>query len=108
LFRIPKVNKTGPDHLSGLKLQLSIKEPVLNSDEPYISLKNPENHTNKQAVRLEDLKLKDLNLKTMRAYQLRLNFQELWAQPSDQAERFLNKWYYWATHSRLGPIKEAA
>jgi len=74
----------------------------------YIFLKNPKNLTSKQSERLADLKLKDLNLKTMRAYQIRLNFQELWLQPPDQAEHFLNKWYFWATHSRIEPIKEAA
>jgi transposase len=74
----------------------------------YIFLKNPENLTSKQANRLEDIKLKNLNLKTMRAYQIRLNFQELWLQPPEQAEAFLNKWYFWATHSRIEPVKEAA
>ena len=49
-----------------------------------------------------------VNLKTMRAYQIRLNFQELWLQPPEQAEAFLNKWYFWATHSRIEPVKEAA
>ena len=57
----------------------------------YIFLKNPENLTDKQANRLEDIKLKNLNLKTIRAYQIRLNFQELWLQPPDQAEAFLKK-----------------
>jgi len=74
----------------------------------YIFLKNPENLTKKQADTLEQIKLKDLNLKTMRAYHIRLNFQEFWMQPLEQAEGFLNKWYYWATHSRIEPIKEAA
>jgi len=74
----------------------------------YIFLKNPENLTSKQSDLLEELKLKDLNLKTMRAYQLRLNFQEVWLLPTDQAEPFLKKWYYWATHSRLEPMKKAA
>ena len=74
----------------------------------YIFLKNPENLTDKQANRLEDIKLKNLNLKTIRAYQIRLNFQELWLQPPDKAEAFLKKWYFWATHSRLEPVKEAA
>jgi len=57
---------------------------------------------------LKAIKLKELNLKTMRAYHLRLNFQELWLQPPGQAEDFLKKWYYWATHSRIEPMKEAA
>jgi transposase len=74
----------------------------------YIFLKNPENLTKKQSEQLKGIKLKDLNLKTMRAYHLRLNFQELWLQPPEQAEGFLKKWYYWATHSRIEPIKEAA
>ena len=61
-----------------------------------------------QSEQLKGIKLKDLNLKTMRAYHLRLNFQELWLQPPEQAEGFLKKWYYWATHSRIEPMKEAA
>jgi hypothetical protein len=35
-------------------------------------------------------------------------FQEFWNQPLEQAEGFLKKWYFWATHSRIEPIKEAA
>jgi hypothetical protein len=57
----------------------------------YVFLKNTENLTDKQVNRLEDIKLKNLNLKTIRAYQIRLNFQELWLQPPDQAEAFLKK-----------------
>ena len=53
--------------------------------------------------------LTDLNLKTARAYQIRLTFQDLYAQPSrEAAEAFLRKWYFWATHSRLAPVIEAA
>ena len=62
----------------------------------------------RQSERLEEIKLKDLNLKTMRAYQLRLNFHEICLLPSDQAEAYLKKWYYWATHGRLEPMKKAA
>lgn len=53
--------------------------------------------------------LADLNLKTARAYQIRLTFQDVYAQPSRAAaEAFLKKWYFWATHSRLKPVIEAA
>ena len=49
------------------------------------------------------------NLKTARAYQIRLTFQEFYQQPSrNDAETFLKKWYFWATHSRLQPMIEAA
>lgn len=74
----------------------------------YIWLKNPQKLTVKQKKLLEDIRLKKLNLKTMRAYHIRLNFQELWNQRPENAEQFLKKWYFWATHSRLEPIKEAA
>jgi len=74
----------------------------------YIWLKNPKNLKDREVSVLESLQLKKLNLKTMRAYHIRLNFQELWNQTVEDAEQFLKKWYFWATHSRLEPIKEAA
>ena len=65
----------------------------------YIFLKNPENLTRSQTEKLEKLKLKNQNLKTMRAYQIRLNFQEFWNQPEEEAEGYLKRWYFWATHT---------
>lgn len=50
-----------------------------------------------------------LHLKTARAYQIRLAFQEIYQQPSRPwGELFLDRWYSWAIRSRLDPIKEAA
>jgi len=46
----------------------------------YIWLKNPENLKDRETSVLGSLQLKKLNLKTMRAYHIRLNFQELWNQ----------------------------
>jgi transposase len=74
----------------------------------YIWLKNPKSLKPYQSTMLEELSVKKLNLKTVRAYHIRLNFQELWNQTSWDAEPFLKKCYFWATHSRLEPIKEAA
>lgn len=74
----------------------------------YIWLKNPANLKLSQTETLKELNVKNLNLKTARAYHIRLNFQELFKQDPDDAEGFLKKWYFWATHSRLEPIKEAA
>ncbi|MEI6827863.1 MAG: transposase, partial [Desulfuromonadales bacterium] len=61
-----------------------------------------------QIETLEKLQVKKLNLKTSRAYQIRLNFHDFFTQTIETAELFLKKWYFWATHSRLQPIKEAA
>jgi transposase len=71
-------------------------------------LKNPKNLTTKQQAVIETLNVPKLNLKTAKAYQIKLNFQELYDQPKEQAEAFLKKWYFWATHSRLQPMIEAA
>ncbi len=73
----------------------------------YLWLKNPTNLTARQKQTMEDLPTH--NLKTARAYQIRLTFQELFQQPSrEAAEAFLKRWYFWATHSRLDPIIQAA
>ena len=74
----------------------------------YIWLKNIENLKPSQAKTLGELTVKKLNLKTSRAYHIKLNFQELFNQPIEYAETYLKKWYFWATHSRLEPIKKAA
>ena len=71
-------------------------------------IKNPSNLKVSQAEQLEHLTIKTLNLKTSRAYHIKLNFQEFYQQPSQAAETFLRKWYFWATHSRLEPMKKAA
>jgi transposase len=73
----------------------------------YIWLKNQSNLTKSQHDALGGLSI--LNLKTARAYQIRLTFQDFYAESSrEAAEAFLKKWYFWATHSRLQPIVEAA
>jgi transposase len=73
----------------------------------YIWLRNPANLSEQQRTTLHSLPLR--HLKTARAYQIRLTFQELYQQPSTQAgAAFLKRWYFWATHSRLPPIIAAA
>ena len=70
--------------------------------------RNPENLTRKQKEKVSKLQMKTCNLKTARAYQIKLAFQEFYQQPIELAEAFLKKWYFWATHSRLQPIIDAA
>ena len=73
----------------------------------YIWLRNPTNLSDQQRATLESLPLR--HLKTARAYQIRLAFQELYDQRSTEAgAAFLKRWYFWATHSRLPPIIDAA
>ena len=73
----------------------------------YVWLKNPGNLTVKQNDKLESLS--KMNLKTARAYRIKLSLQEFWTiEDPDAAEAYLKRWYFWATHSRLEPIKEVA
>ena len=74
----------------------------------YVWAKNPENLTRRQFELWQALDVPSLNLKTARAYHIRLNFQEFWTASGDHAEAFLKQWYFWATHSRLQPIIEVA
>ena len=73
----------------------------------YIWLKNPDNLTENQQLRLSELE--QLNLKINRAYLLKEAFRGFWdyRRPS-WAKRYLNKWFWWATHSRLGPMRDFA
>ena len=73
----------------------------------YIWLRNPANLSERQRATLKNLPLR--HPKTARAHQIRLAFQELYEQPSTQdGAAFLKRWYFWATHSRLPSMIEAA
>ena len=74
----------------------------------YVWLKNPENLTERQWEKFDALDIVNSHLKTARAYQIRLVFQDLYTQPPEEAESYLNRWYFWATHSRLQPIIDVA
>lgn len=73
----------------------------------YIWLKNPWNLTDKQKLRLSELE--KLNLKINRAYLLKEQFRQFWdyAYPQN-AKKFLKQWFWWATHSRLKPMRDFA
>ena len=74
----------------------------------YIWLKNPPNLTVNQKNTLATLNLPRGYLKTVKAYQIRLAFQDLYLQPHEDAKKFLDKWFFWATHSRIQPIIDVA
>jgi transposase len=74
----------------------------------YIRLKNPTNLTANRKNTLATLDLPRGYLKTAKAYQIRLAFQDLYLQPHEDAKKFLDKWFFWATHSRIQPIIDVA
>lgn len=73
----------------------------------YLWLTNPENMTDKARDRFDELKA--MKLKTARAWALKEALRELWSYKSQVwAAKFWKRWYFWATHSRLTPMIEAA
>ena len=93
--RRDEINEKGKQH----------KELMKNSR--YIWLKNPWNLTNKQQSRLGSLE--KLNLKINRAYLLKEAFRQFWSyHHRGWAKKYLKKWFWWATHSRLQPVRDFA
>lgn len=74
----------------------------------YLWLYNPKNLSEKQSVKLSGLS--SMNLKTARAYRLKLALQDVYNNASDKtnAMMLLKGWYNWASRSRLTPITEFA
>lgn len=70
-------------------------------------LKNPENLTDNQKVKLKDLLA--CNLKTIRAYLLKEDFQNFWEYTSATwAGKFLDQWCTQVMRSKLEPMKKVA
>ena len=73
----------------------------------YCFAKNPENLTDKQKARLEDVLQYDL--KSVKAYLLKEAFQALWSYSSPHWARwYIKKWCFKAMRSKLDPIKKFA
>lgn len=82
------------------------KEVILKHSR-WCFLKNPKNLTGKQKVKLKDLLA--CNLKTIRAYLLKEDFQNFWDYVSPAwAGKFLEQWCTQAMRSRLDPMKKVA
>lgn len=87
--------------------ELKKTNPELLKRTRYIWLKNVENLTDTQRSRLGYLET--LNLRCNRAWLLKESFREFWDyKHKGWAKRFLKKWFWWATHSRLKPMRDFA
>ncbi len=87
--------------------ELKKTEPELLIKTRCAWLKNPENLTCGQRARLSCLE--KLNLKIGRAYILKEAFRRFWDHAYKRnAEKYLDLWLWWATHSRLEPMRDFA
>ncbi len=81
-------------------------EPVLTKAR-WLLLKRPENLTEKQEIKLADLL--QYNLKSMRAYLLKEEFQFFWCYISPYwAGQFMDKWCTKTMRSKIEPMKRVA
>jgi transposase len=74
----------------------------------YALLRNPETMTDEQLGFVSDLLLRKTQLKTARAFHLKLVFQDFYHQPHQKAEAYLKKWCSWASRSRVPAMADAA
>lgn len=81
-------------------------EPVLKNAR-WTLLKRPENLTDKQTVKLKELL--QYNLRSVRAYLMREDFQRFWQYRSAwYAGKFLDQWCTRAMRSKIEPMKQIA
>jgi transposase len=87
--------------------KLKSENPELLKGTRYIWLKNPWNLTKDQRLRFSYLE--KLNLKINRAYLLKEAFRRFWDYTYPAwAKKYIDQWFWWATHSRLEPMKKFA
>lgn len=97
------INRVRIDEVKQLKAD-GYDETILKRTK-YCFLKNPENLTEKQELKLNDVL--QYRLKSARAYLLKESFQLFWEYTSPYwAEWYLKKWCTRAMKSRLEPMKE--
>ncbi|AKB59211.1 Mobile element protein [Methanosarcina barkeri 227] len=104
-FDIFHVMKAMNDGLNEVRIQEQKSKELKNTKFMWVT--NEENLTDKQRERL--LKLQNQKLDTFRAYNIKESLRNLWkCESREEAEQYLKKWYFRATHSRLGAIIEVA
>lgn len=85
-----------------------LKEPLLKKAR-YVLLKNKQNLTKGQKEHRRLLELKGFRLKSFRAMRMREAFQEAYKETGPvEFEEALYSWYWWATHSRIEPMRQVA
>lgn len=104
-FHIIKIINKGVDEVRKQEVKI---HPIL-KESKYVLLKNEKNLKSKEKEKLSDILLSKQNLKSLRAYNIKLAFQEIYkAKDENEFESLLKKWYFWATHSRMEPIIKVA
>lgn len=100
-FHILKIINDGVDKV---RREEAMNNPLLKGTR-YLFLKNDPNLTVKQRQQKEEFCMPKLNLKSVRAMNIRESFQQIYsANTPDEFERLLKKWYGWICRCRLAPM----
>lgn len=104
-FHVTKVLQTAVDTVRKQEVQIY----AMLKGTKYLFLKNEKNLTDAQRQKRQELSMPRLNLKSIKALHIRENFQEIYKMPTPELfESMLKRWYFWATHSRIQPMIDAA
>ena len=105
-YHIMKLINTAVDEVR----KTETREQNILRGQKYLFLKNRANLTDLQLKSLQIIEsMSKLNLKTVKAYHIRENFQEIYKEATkERFEKSLKKWYFWATHSRIFEMIDAA
>jgi transposase len=105
-YHILKIINTAVDEVR----KNEAKQQNLLRGQKYLFLRNRQNLSESQLKALQSIEsMSKLNLKTVKAYHIRENFQEIYKEENREGfEKSLKKWYFWATHSRIEEMKETA
>lgn len=104
-FHIMKIINNG---VNKVRQAEAIGNPLLKGTR-YLFLKNDSNLTEKQKAKKEELSLPKLNLRSVRAMNIRETFQQIYsAETPEEFELLLNKWYRWITRCQIPQMLSVA
>ena len=105
-YHIMKIINTAVDAVR----KAETKEQHILRGQRYLFLKNRQKLKESQLKQLQAIEsMSKLNLKTVKAYHIRENFQQIYKEATKEGfEKSLKRWYFWATHSRIDEMIDAA
>lgn len=87
--------------------QLRATDNPLLTGTKYLWLRNPTTWSDEERTKFRSLQAE--SLKTGRAWAVKEAFTQFWGYRSlTWAKQFFTRWYFWATHSQLAPVVQAA
>ena len=112
-FHVIKLANDAADQVRRREMAMRKEDRPAIKGSRFVWLKNPENLTERQKATL--VRMKDMNLVTATAYQMRLNLQEIYNESEDEirAHKRLDEWSAWVLKTAkdnplLAPMKRLA